>query len=368
MPHGRAPRPHVERESRTEHPISPTGHGRPLPQYVDSRLANGVELYGQPGPAIPSPEERQQGHVTYGGHDGRSHLQGSTNNNTPPPYIEIHPAMNADTRAETHTIRSSFGQEPIHPDENTQAHNSGPGAAEQYLPPNPGMSAPGHTVDMTLYPSGPHMNTAGRQPNPSIVPPYTHAPAESLPAPLHHFAVTAHPSGHASQGQGLEGGYNDYQFSAVRSPHFGYGASPQYPMPGSASIDTSGFRTNLPPEFGHQRPSQSLPVSDPTHPQQVQIRDPTGESHAHHRPERWNKRPSQSCLTERPSAQSSPGSDTSSGPVSRNHKKPRAPFSEEARRETGATRKTGACIRCRIQRSRVSADLFACSLPPEVVG
>ena len=35
-------------------------------------------------------------------------------------------------------------------------------------------------------------------------------------------------------------------------------------------------------------------------------------------------------------------------------KKTRAAFSEDARRETGETRKTGACIRCRFQRSRVS--------------
>ncbi|PKS11056.1 hypothetical protein jhhlp_002817 [Lomentospora prolificans] len=50
------------------------------------------------------------------------------------------------------------------------------------------------------------------------------------------------------------------------------------------------------------------------------------------------------------------GNDGPASPSSRLPKKARAAFTEDARRETGETRKIGACIRCRFQRSRCIPD------------
>ncbi|MBE3044791.1 hypothetical protein IMZ48_19975 [Candidatus Bathyarchaeota archaeon] len=199
---------------------------------------------------------------------------------------------------------------------------------------------------MALYPNALHTHAAPSQINASIEPPYSHAPSASLHTPMHHFPAAAQPSG-----QGGESGY-DCPFPPARAPQFGLDAAPQYAMSDPSSLNPMAQQTN-PPTFGHPRLSRDFTPSDPAYQQQARTEGHAGEQD--NLPHRERKRRQSECLkTERAFEEQSPESDEMDERASlQNSKKPRAAFSEEARRETGVTRKTGACIRCRIQRSRV---------------
>lgn len=328
---------------------------------LDSRLADGAEFSTQPGTMVPLSGDGYEGNLNFSshvGHGGGPTPEPSTHGTNTPSLINPHATLNPRSGQEMGSVRSNFAHGHSHQEQSSQPDHLGSVAPEHYMPPNTAISAAGD-MDMALYPNALHAHPVSGQVSASLEPAYPHASGASVQPLLHPFPATVQPTGQGGHGQTLDAGY-DYSFPPARAPQFGLETASQYAMSDPSSMNPMTHQAGMPPPtFGHSRLSRDFATADSLYPQQARTERHPGEDDPRHRERK--RRQSKSPKSEESSEKQSPESDETEERAlsSQISKKPRAPFTKEARAETGATRKTGACIRCRIQRSRVRTFMLA---------
>jgi hypothetical protein len=337
------------------YPVSSAAYERPSLQTLGRHHATDAQMNGQLTPAVPSTRERLPGHLPYHSPDDRRQTRAPVSYSADPSsYTSVFPFANAAPRETMHLFNPGFSHRASH-----QQLDYHPGTADAFLPSQPRILLPSYNADMPLHPGEHNMHTPGRTAYPSHTPSYPHEPGKSLPASLHTVADSANHNGHESRGQGPKG--TSYEMSLPHASQADPRNPAPYPMPNSTCMSAPESRALVPLDTGLQQPPQEPTRSNHTHswpaPGKPGDAAPSDNAGAHAAPERWRKRLSDTSQVSRASEMMSPESDASNDTGSRysSSKASRAPFTEQARRETGATRKTGACIRCRLQRSRVSS-------------
>ncbi|KAL2113315.1 hypothetical protein VUR80DRAFT_4640 [Thermomyces stellatus] len=252
-------------------------------------------------------------------------------------------------------VRSDLGHRQANPEINSQSDSFSSGASQRYLSSNTALSAPGD-VDIALYSSPLDSQTASGQANASLDSAYSQTAGMSLQTPLHHFPISTQIHGQEDHTQALGSGYN-CSFSPAHAPQFGLEPSAQYAISGSSSLEPIAHEASVPlPTSGHSQPARYLPTSDLAYQQQAQSKGKASEADGSAdggRKRKKSKNPNMEVTSESESLEFDGGDERGSRPPG---KQSRRKFSTDARRETAETRKTGACIRCRLQRSRCVMD------------
>lgn len=332
----------------------------------DSGLAYDAVNYGQARSIAPSSGIGHQG--------GPSARPSAERDMRPDPGVPIYGsnpqqlinpqyAVDSKPHVDLRSPSLAFRHNPHPQDAVPQYHVLDSAPPGHYIPGNATILAPGDDQGMTLYQS----NLQGQGPpgqfSVSVEPAYTHPAGGSPQPPIHHFPGAAQATEQGSP-QGFGDGFN-YSVPPDRAPHFDLGSTSQYSMADLTPQRSLSPQSNRAPlSFARQRSSQGLETPDPQYQQQALIRGHAGKDEEAGYGV-WDIRyDSANIAPSSGPAKRGPGPDAGDEPSSRkkNQKKQRGAFSAEARQETSETRKTGACIRCRIQRARVRSILSPPSL------
>lgn len=320
------------------------------PWPLDGRLADGTQLNGSSPTMVPFPADGCESNLDLPSHDRQGRGSGpepSTHGSNTQSLMSHH--VSVDPRL----VRSDLGHRQANPEINSQSDSFSSGASQRYLSSNTALSAPGD-VDIALYSSPLDSQTASGQANASLDSAYSQTAGMSLQTPLHHFPISTQIHGQEDHTQALGSGYN-CSFSPAHAPQFGLEPSAQYAISGSSSLEPIAHEASVPlPTSGHSQPARYLPTSDLAYQQQAQSKGKASEADGSAdggRKRKKSKNPNMEVTSESESLEFDGGDERGSRPPG---KQSRRKFSTDARRETAETRKTGACIRCRLQRSRVS--------------
>lgn len=311
---------------------------------LDNRVADGTQLSGPPGTMVPFSGDGYGSNFNFPSHDRQDGVFGpepSTHGSNTQSLMSPHLVMDSRIGQGTRLVRSDFGHNQANQELHPPSNDFDSGPSEHYLPSNTAISAPGH-VDMTLYARSLHSQPNPGQANISLESAYSHAPAAPLQNPLHHLTVSTQTYEQGGHSQALEGGYNN-SFSSTHASQFGLEGSTQYPIASSSSLEPISV----------PQPARNLAICDPTYQQHGQTKGKAKEPNDSPLGGQKRKQP-KSPKTEGTSESEALVLDDCDERGSRPPGKlPRRRFSDGSRRQTAETRKTGACIRCRIQRSRV---------------
>lgn len=334
-----------------------SGHSAP----ADGRLAYDTAPYGQPRSIATSPGAGYQGGPSgppSAERDVRSDpgapLHGSSPHQLLGPQYTMSSKQQMDFRSPSLALRDRpHPQGPV-----PQYHVLDSGPPGHYIPEDTRIPAPAGAQDMTVYPSGLQTHGPPGELDVSVEPAYPHPAGGSPHPPIYQFSGAAQSNEQAVHPQDFEGQCN-YSFSPNGAPQFGLRPPPQYSMADLAPQSSLSPQSYRPPlGFTYQQPSQDIGTPDPQYQQQALVRGHAGKY------EEVPHGARDADLSDIPHVVSSSGRakrgtepDAGHEPVSRpkSQQKQRGALSPEARHETSATRRTGACIRCRIQRARVGS-------------